>query len=199
MAVDNFYIVEDVLREVKHDLPRGYYTQLPRLVHGCLAGYPRVYALALALVAHTDSSLDETHLLRFVQAYQAITPLTIGELWAVPTMLRLALIENLRRLAEQMHRAREDRRHAEGWVDRFLPAPVAGAGPSANGQTGAFARRATAPLERPLYRPLASGDPPARGGRQCRNRVVGAPLRRPRQLLPLKWSAAKASGKRPIR
>ena len=57
--LDNFYIVEESLREIKHDLPRGYYAKLPRLAHGPLAGYPRVYALALALVAHTDSSLDE--------------------------------------------------------------------------------------------------------------------------------------------
>ena len=198
MAVDNFYIVEDVLREVKHDLPRGYYTQLPRLVHGCLAGYPRVYALALALVAHTDSSLDETHLLRFVQAYQAITPLTIGELWAVPTMLRLALIENLRRLAEQMLRAREDRRHAEGWVDRFLPAPVAGAGPSANGQTGAFAPchcpAGATPLSSTCFRRSAGtrrSSVPESSGPSANSATTA--------VAALKWSAAKASGKRPIR
>ena len=67
-----------------------------------LAGYPRVYALALTLVAHTDSELDETRITRFVQAFQEVAPLTIGELWALPTMLRLVLLENLRRLAEQM-------------------------------------------------------------------------------------------------
>jgi cyclic beta-1,2-glucan synthetase len=100
--LDNFYIVEEALREVRHDLPRGYYRELPKLTAGPLAGYPRVYVLALALIAHTDSSLDEAHITRFVQAYQIVTPLTIGELWAVPTMLRLGLIENLRPLAEQM-------------------------------------------------------------------------------------------------
>jgi cyclic beta-1,2-glucan synthetase len=118
--LDNFYIVEEVLREVRHDLPRGYYRELPKLADGPLAGYPRIYALALVLIAHTDSSLDEAHITRFVQAYQAVAPLTIGELWAVPTMLRLGLIENLRRLAEQMLAAWDERLRAEVYVS--LPA-----------------------------------------------------------------------------
>ena len=148
--LDNFYIVEDVLREVKHDLPRGYYTKLPRLAHGPMAAYPRVYALALALVAHTDSSLDDVHVLRFVQAYQTVAPLTIGELWAVPTMLRLALIENLRRLAEQMLRAWEDRRHAESWAGHNLPVPSPSAEPAVNGQPPAFCSGAPPRLSDPF-------------------------------------------------
>jgi cyclic beta-1,2-glucan synthetase len=118
--LDNFYIVQDVLLEVRQDLPRGYYRELPKLVHGALAGYPRTFALALGLVAHTDSSLSEAHITRFVQAYQSAAPLTIGELWAVPTMLRLVLLENLRRLSVQMLRAWDDRGQAEGWLERHL-------------------------------------------------------------------------------
>ncbi len=118
--LDNFYIVKDVLLEVRQDLPRGYYRELPKLAAGPLAGYPRTYALALGLVGHTDSSLSETHITRFVQAYQSVAPLTIGELWAVPTMLRLVLLENLRRLSVQMLRAWDERRRAEDWLNRHL-------------------------------------------------------------------------------
>src|SRR5207244_3839825 len=118
--LDNFYIVQDVLLEVRQDLPRGYYRELPKLAHGPLAGYPRTYALALGLVAHTDSSLSEAHVTRFVQAYQGVAPLAIGELWAVPTMLRLALLENLRRLSVQMLRAWDDRARAEQWLESHL-------------------------------------------------------------------------------
>jgi cyclic beta-1,2-glucan synthetase len=116
--LDNYYIVEEVLREVEHDLPRGYYRELPKLTAGPMARFPRVAALAVAVVAHTDSSLDEAHLVLFVEAYQAVAPLTIGELWAVPIMLRLALLENLRRLAEQMLAAADDRKRAEEWAAR---------------------------------------------------------------------------------
>ncbi len=100
--LDNFHIVTESLREIRHDLPRGYLGELPKLADGPLAGFPRIYALALNLLAHTDSSLDESNLTHFVQAYQGVAPLTIGELWAVPTMMRIALIENLRRLSQQM-------------------------------------------------------------------------------------------------
>jgi cyclic beta-1,2-glucan synthetase len=117
--LDNFHIVTETLREVQIDLPRGYYRKLPKLAAGPLAGLPRVYALALGLIAHTDSSLDENNLTRFVQAYQTVTPLTIGELWAVPIMLRLGLVENLRRLAQQMLEAWAHRREAEICAERL--------------------------------------------------------------------------------
>jgi cyclic beta-1,2-glucan synthetase len=114
--LDNYHVVEEVLREVRHDLPRGYYRELPKLADGPLAGYPRVYAPALALIAHTDNSLAEQYIRRFIQAFQSVQPLTVGELWAVPTMLRLGLVENLRRLAEQMLHAWDEQRQAEAWV-----------------------------------------------------------------------------------
>src|SRR5262245_27049720 len=90
--LDNYHIIEETLREVRHDLPRGFYHELPKLAEGPFRGLPRVYALSMELIAHTDSSLDETNITRFVQAYQSHTPLTIGELWAVPIMLRVGLL-----------------------------------------------------------------------------------------------------------
>ena len=113
---DNFHIVDDVLREVRQDLPRGYDEVLPKLGVPPLLGFPRVYALAVTLIAHTDSELDEPKISRFVKAFQEVVPLTIGELWALPTMFRLILLENLRRLAEQMLRRWEERQRAEALV-----------------------------------------------------------------------------------
>ena len=113
--VDNYHVVDEVLREIEKDLPAGYDAELPKLADEPLAGYPRVYAMALALVAHTDGGLDEPRLTRFVDAFQSVAPLTIGEIWAVPTMLRLVLLENLRRLADEMLRGRAGRRKADDW------------------------------------------------------------------------------------
>jgi len=96
--LDNFYIVEEQTREVVKDLPASYYRELPKMLDGPLAGYPRVYGIAWALVAHTDSALDYDRLERFVRAYQEVTPLKIGELWAIAITLRLTLVENLARL-----------------------------------------------------------------------------------------------------
>jgi cyclic beta-1,2-glucan synthetase len=118
--VDNFHIVEEQLREVREDLPRGFYRELPKLEDGELNGFPRVYAVALKLIAHTDSRLDVETLRRFVRAYQGGASLTIGELWAFPITLRLALVENLRRLAARVITAREERERADALADRLL-------------------------------------------------------------------------------
>ncbi len=118
--VDNYHIVEEQLREIRHDLPRGYYHELPKLADGELKYYPRIYAVALALTAHTDSRLDTSTLRRFIAAYQTVAPLSIGELWAVAITLRLALVENLRRLATTIVRAREEREEADTLADKLL-------------------------------------------------------------------------------
>ncbi|HEY3108928.1 MAG TPA: hypothetical protein VGL23_09260, partial [Chloroflexota bacterium] len=118
--LDNFYIVEEQLREIQEDLPVSYLAELPRLADGRLAGRPRVYAIAGDFIAHTDARLDRENLIRYVEGYQEIAPLTIGELWAIPIMLRLALVENLRRLARQERAAREQRDRADAWADRLI-------------------------------------------------------------------------------
>ncbi len=120
--LDNFHIVEEVLREVRHDLPPGYDSELPKLLGLNLSGYPRIFAVALNLAAHTDGELDETRITRFVDAFQEGTPLTIGELWALPTMLRLVLLENLRRLAESMIWGWDERDRAERFAHDVLEA-----------------------------------------------------------------------------
>jgi cyclic beta-1,2-glucan synthetase len=118
--VDNYHIVEEQLREIREDLPKSYYHELPKLAEGELQGYPRIYSVALALIAHTDSRLDTNTLQRFIRAYQTVAPLSIGELWAVAITLRLALLENLRRLAIAIARARAERDDADKLADKLL-------------------------------------------------------------------------------
>ena len=84
-----------------------------------MEGYPRVYGVAWAFVAHTDSRFDPEVLRRFVAAYQRVQPLTIGELWAVAITLRVVLVENLRRIAEQIVRSRNARQEADALADRL--------------------------------------------------------------------------------
>ena len=122
--LDNFYIIDEQIREIKNDLPPGYYRTLPKLGEGPLAGYPRVFGIAWALVAHTDSAFDIEKLTRFVQAYQTVQPLTIGELWALAITLRITLVENLRRLAESIVLRLSASQEADTLADRFLaPGP----------------------------------------------------------------------------
>src|SRR6202045_2647065 len=120
--VDNFHIVDEQLREIRDDLPRGYYHKLPKLASGHLKGFPRVFGVAWAFVAHTDSRFDPDVLRRFITAYQSVQPLTIGELWAVAITLRMVLVENLRRIAERMVQSREARQEADSLADSLLGA-----------------------------------------------------------------------------
>lgn len=117
--LDNFHIVDEQIREVKNDLSPGYYRLLPKLVGGPLQGYPRVFGIAWALVAHTDSAFDQQRLIRFVEAYQRVQPLTIGELWALPITLRITLVENLRRLAGSIHAQLSARQLADALADEM--------------------------------------------------------------------------------
>ncbi len=114
------HIVDEQLREIRDDLPSGFYRELPKLAEGHLQGYPRVFGLAWAFVAHTDSRFDPEMLRRFVRAYQRVQPLTIGELWAVAITLRVVLVENLRRLAERIVHDRAARQEADAVADRLL-------------------------------------------------------------------------------
>ncbi|MDH4245930.1 MAG: hypothetical protein OEV38_19470, partial [Nitrospira sp.] len=118
--VDNFHLVDEQLREIIDDLPPGYYRQLPKLASGHLQNYPRVFGVAWAFVAHTDSRFDPDMLRRFVMAYQGVQPLTIGELWAVAISLRVVLVENLRRLAERIVHSRKARLEADELADSLL-------------------------------------------------------------------------------
>ncbi|HSS63278.1 MAG TPA: glycosyl transferase, partial [Gammaproteobacteria bacterium] len=118
--LDNYHLVEDQIREIRDDLPPGYYRQLPKLAEGPFAGYPRVFGLAWAFVAHSDSHFDPDILRRFIAAYQRVHPLTIGELWAVAITLRIVLIENLRRLVDQITAEGRARADADALADRLL-------------------------------------------------------------------------------
>ena len=118
--LDNYHLVDEQIREIRDDLSPNYYRQLPKLAAGPLAGYPRVLGVAWAYVAHTDSRFDAGMLRSFISAYQRIQPLTIGELWAVAITLRIVLVENLRRLAEQIRDGLESRRDADLLADQLL-------------------------------------------------------------------------------
>lgn len=118
--LDNYHVVEEQIREIRDDLPPGYYRQLPKLASGPFAGYPRVFGLAWAFVAHTDSHLDLELLRCFIAAYQRVQPLSIGELWAVAITLRIVLVENLRRLVDQIGQGRAERAEADALADALL-------------------------------------------------------------------------------
>ena len=115
--LDNFYLIEEHIRLVRQLLPKNFGKGLPTLMspQSC----PRIYDIATEAIAHSDGHWDETTLTRFIIAYQRVTPLTLGELWAFPGMLRLALIENLRRISIEVTKAQQERNLAESWANKI--------------------------------------------------------------------------------
>ena len=120
--IDNYHLVERQIHDILSDRPPHYYRQVPKLAEGPFKGYPRVFGIAWAFVAHTDSRFAPEMLCRYMRAYQEVQPLTIGELWALAITLKVVLIENLRRLAEELVESRASRREADVIADRLLGA-----------------------------------------------------------------------------
>ncbi len=118
--LDNFYLIEEQIRTVTRHFSKGYTKRLPRLLHGPSAGLPRVYDIALETISHGDGRVEMESLNRFIAAYQRVSPLTLGELWAIPIMLRLACIENLRRVVSDLAQQRAYRELADSWADTMI-------------------------------------------------------------------------------
>ncbi|MBI4885900.1 MAG: carbohydrate-binding protein [Acidobacteria bacterium] len=116
--LDNFHLVTSEIVDIRTNLPPAYFRDLPRLAVRARAGEARIYALAVELIRHSDGRLGRQQLTQFLNSYQRVAPLTIGELWAWPSMLKLALIENLRRLTDELLEARAARHAADAFVSR---------------------------------------------------------------------------------
>ena len=118
--LDNFYLIEEQIRTARRHLPKVYSRELPHLANGPSAALPRVYDIAIEMISHGDGRVDSKTLSLFVAAYQTVTVLTLGELWAIPIMLRLALIENIRRIAVRISTDRTNRNIAHNWANKMI-------------------------------------------------------------------------------
>lgn len=116
--LDNYYLIEEQIRTVRQHLPKSFGKGLPSLMSPL--NCPRIYNIASEAIAHGDGRWDTASLTSYLTAYQQVTPLTLGEVWALPGMLRLALIENLRRVSMEVVKAQQDRNLADTWITRIF-------------------------------------------------------------------------------
>ncbi|MEX1184876.1 MAG: glucoamylase family protein [Gemmatimonadota bacterium] len=124
--LDNYHVIREHINEVRQSLPRGYYDELPELATGPLAGYPRAYELAITLISHSEGRVDVDNVDRFIDAFQSVRTLAIGELWALPAMLRLGLIESIRRMALRTAQRLDETDAADAWAARIEAASEEG-------------------------------------------------------------------------
>ncbi|HVH29890.1 MAG TPA: glucoamylase family protein [Vicinamibacterales bacterium] len=115
--LDNFHVISAAIRDIRHDLPSSFYRRLPRITADEYAGEPRIYAMAVELIRRSAGRLDPQRLHRFISAFQTVTPLTMGELWAWPSALKAALLEQLRARADVLATSRVHREDADRLVN----------------------------------------------------------------------------------
>jgi len=118
--LDNFYLIQEQIRTGRKHLPKGYNENLPRILNEDQINIPRVYDIAINIISHTDGRLSTQNLYSFINSYQLVTPLKMGELWAIPIMLRLSLIENLRRISTQIASDRINQNLANFWALQMI-------------------------------------------------------------------------------
>lgn len=118
--LDNFYIIEEQVNEIVQSLHRAHYSRLPVLKNSRMKGFPRIYAIAVEMVSHNDGMIDEKTITRFVSAYQTRTTLTLGELWSLPLMLRIALLGNIRSISRMLLETRLQWYRAEEVVEQLV-------------------------------------------------------------------------------
>ncbi len=101
--LDNFYKVEEQVKDVRLNLLKDRFMKLYTIKSGLFKNYPRVYALVLDYISHTDGRLEEDSLVNFIKSYQTQRVLSIAEVWSISLMVRIALIKNIRIISERIY------------------------------------------------------------------------------------------------
>jgi len=118
--IDNFYLIEEHILIAKTHFPKNYSETLPQLLNGTSTGITRSYDIVLQIISYSDGRIDIESLSRFVEAYQTVANLKLGELWSIPIMIRLALIENIRRVSARIAIDKVDRNLADYWAEKMI-------------------------------------------------------------------------------
>lgn len=118
--LDNLYLIEKEYKDIRHNMSESFYKELPIINKGSLKGLPRIYHLSNELISHTDGRVDENIILSFINAYEERNVLASSELWALPTMLRIAIIQNISRVVSGIVFAQREKGKADKLADKII-------------------------------------------------------------------------------
>ena len=113
-------MIQGNIEEIRRNLPKSFYKELPMILKGPYKGLPRVYVVAKDIVNSCANRLTRDNIIDYLNKYQEIDALTIAELWVLPLMLRLRLIECLQSLALDIDRRLNEGEQAFFWGNRLL-------------------------------------------------------------------------------
>ena len=120
--LDNLYLIEKEYKDVKHNMPKSYYENMPVIDKGLMRGYPRIYSIALEMVSYSSGIIDEQLIDHFIIGYQKHNLLSTGEIWALPIMLRIALLQYVSSISDSIVAAQKEKNTGESIADSLIDA-----------------------------------------------------------------------------
>ncbi|MEO6080993.1 MAG: glucoamylase family protein [Steroidobacteraceae bacterium] len=118
--VDNFHVISEQLSEVPLRLTPTVWRDLPAANHPEATGWPRIFHIATEYLRHTLWEFNPQSLLRLLAGYQNAAPLRMREIWALYPILRIALVDELRRIAVRVEDSLAARAAADELADSLL-------------------------------------------------------------------------------
>jgi len=118
--LDNFYIIEEIVKNINNELNERKYKNLPCISNGMYKGFARIYVLATEIVAYTDNKIDEETLELCLTSYEKKKTLSMEEMWNLPLFIYIALIENIRAVCEKIYVSQMQKYKVEEMVERLV-------------------------------------------------------------------------------
>lgn len=118
--LDNFYIIEETVKQIKKELPLNKYTNFVGIANGEYKGFARIYVLATEIVAYTDNKIERQQLEDYLISYQSKKTLSMDEIWNIGMFLQIAIIENITDICAQIYSSQIQKYRAENIAERLV-------------------------------------------------------------------------------
>ncbi len=118
--LDNYYLINGLINELVNDLSKQYESKLLHLAGGDFVEFPRIYSIVSEYMRNSENNFDFQQLKTFIAEYQTEAPLSSAEIWAIPIMLKIIMLERIFYQVERVIYIQKEREFAENWLNSVL-------------------------------------------------------------------------------
>ena len=118
--LDNFYIIEETVKQIQKELTLKKYTNFLGIANGRYKGFARIYVVAAEIIAYTDNRIEKENLEEYLMSYQTKKTLSMEEIWNIGIFLQIAIIENIREICEKIYSSQIQKIKAENIVKKLI-------------------------------------------------------------------------------
>ena len=118
--LDNFYIIEETVKNIEKNLTLSKYTKLPGLNNNKYYGFARAYVLANEIVAFSDNTINEEKIIEAINSYQTRKILSMEEIWNIGIFLQIAIIQEIADIAEKIYYEKIQKYKVEDIFERLI-------------------------------------------------------------------------------